>query len=95
MSRTAAVVIMWMLVDSSGSTNPLARPKATTFLFHAFLRRPALIRMSHGSFTGRAAGIRHETMARLVVRHVPAAEHDAVADAMLHRNVPAPSGLCA
>ncbi len=52
MMRSTAVVIVWMLVDSSGSMNPAASPIDTTFLFQAFTRRPALMRTSHGSFTG-------------------------------------------
>ena len=45
-------MMVWMLVDSSGSTKPAARPNDTTFLFQAFLRRPALMRISQGSLTG-------------------------------------------
>ncbi len=41
-----------MLVDSSGSTNPLARPIETTFPFHAFLRRPVWKRSVRGSASG-------------------------------------------
>ena len=41
--------IRWMLVDSSGSRKPLARPSATTFLFQHFLRRPVVKRSSLGS----------------------------------------------
>ena len=33
-------MMSWMLVDSSGSTNPLASPSAITFLFHDLRRRP-------------------------------------------------------
>jgi hypothetical protein len=39
----------WMLVDSSGSMNPLASPSATQFLLHIFLRRPAVKRRKRGS----------------------------------------------
>ncbi len=34
--------IRWMLVDSSGSRKPEARPSATTLAFHACLRMPVL-----------------------------------------------------
>src|SRR5262245_63132843 len=37
-----------MLVDSSGSTNPLASPRATTFLFQTLLRLPVLNLMTRG-----------------------------------------------
>jgi hypothetical protein len=39
-SRAMAVWIRWMLVDSSGSRKPLARPMATTLRFQPCLRMP-------------------------------------------------------
>ena len=42
----------WMLVDSSGSTKPLARPIETTFLFQARLRLPVTKRIGRGSASG-------------------------------------------
>jgi len=48
-SRTTALMARWMLVDSSGSMKPLARPSDTTFRFHAFNRRPVRNGTSHGS----------------------------------------------
>ena len=83
---------MWMLVDSSGSTKPPASPNATTFLFQALLAPARLDADQPGILDGPAAGIRDQAVARLVIRHVPAAEHHAIADAMLHGNVPAPAG---
>ncbi|MNL68712.1 hypothetical protein D3C87_1934830 [compost metagenome] len=44
--------IRWMLVDSSGSMNPLDRPMATTFLSHILRRRPVLNRSRRGSARG-------------------------------------------
>ena len=44
--------IRWMLVDSSGSMKPLARPIATTFLFQNFLRLPVAKRSTRGSASG-------------------------------------------
>jgi hypothetical protein len=44
-----ATWIRWMLVLSSGSRKPEARPMATTFLFHCFLRRPVTNRRKRGS----------------------------------------------
>jgi hypothetical protein len=41
-----------MLVDSSGSMKPLAKPSETTFLFHAFSLRPVRKGTSHGSLIG-------------------------------------------
>ena len=41
--------IRWMLVDSSGSMNPLDRPMATTLRFHMSLRRPVVNRRHWGS----------------------------------------------
>jgi hypothetical protein len=45
--------IMWMLVDSSGSMKPDARPRATTLRFQKALRRPVVNRIGLGSASGR------------------------------------------
>ncbi|MNV49981.1 hypothetical protein D3C71_1419610 [compost metagenome] len=50
--RTTALMVRWMLVDSSGSMKPLASPSATTFLFQAFNRRPLRNGTSQGSRSG-------------------------------------------
>src|SRR5450631_2407231 len=42
-----------MLVDSSGSRKPLARPIATTFLFQIFLRMPVVNLSGRGSARAR------------------------------------------
>ena len=60
-------------------------------LVPGLLAPPGLDADEPGLLDRRAARIRDEPMARLVIRHVLAAEHDAVADAMLHGNVPAPA----
>ena len=41
-------MMSWMLVDSSGSTKPLASPSAMTFLFQALSRRPVRNLMTRG-----------------------------------------------
>ena len=42
----------WMLVDSSGSRKPLAKPTDTTFLFQARLRLPVRNLIGRGSANG-------------------------------------------
>ena len=51
-SRVRPVMIRWMLVDSSGSTKPPARPSATQLPSQAFRRRPVRKRISRGSISG-------------------------------------------
>jgi hypothetical protein len=48
-SRATADWMKWMLVDSSGSMKPLARPIATQFRFQNFLRMPVTKRSGRGS----------------------------------------------
>ena len=40
-SRVTPIMKLWMLVDSSGSTKPEARPSAMQFFSHTVLRAPA------------------------------------------------------
>ena len=85
--------IRWMLVDSSGSRKPLARPSATQFLFQNFLRRPVVKRSKRGSASALAVEIGEQRRGGFVVADEAAAIHIAVADAMLQRNAPLPAGL--
>ena len=48
MSRMAERWIRWMLVDSSGSTKPLARPTATQLRSQTLSRWPGVKRMTRG-----------------------------------------------
>ena len=83
-----------MLVDSSGSMNPPARPMATQFFSQNSLA-PAGQEAQRARLGERAAiEIRHEAVrcASLVADEV-AAIHVAVADPVLQRNAPPPAGL--
>src|SRR4051812_9351676 len=50
--RAIALWTRWMDVDSSGSRNPEASPRAMTFLFQGVLRMPARNRRKFGSEIG-------------------------------------------
>ena len=80
-----------MLVDSSGSMKPPARPIATTFLFQIFLRLPVVKRSSRGCAERPAVEIAAASP-RLIVADEAAAVDVAVAGAMLQRDAPLPPG---
>ena len=87
--------IRWMLVDSSGSRNPLARPDRDAVLVPgscgagpvgSVMTRGSVERLAFDVGEQRAASPRRPSM-------IAAAVHDAVADAVLQRNAPLPAGL--
>ena len=80
-----------MLVDSSGSRNPLASPRQNTFRFQIFRRIPVRKRQQPGLGQRRPFHALSERGHRLVFGQVAAAEHIAIADAVLKRNAPLPS----
>ena len=92
-SRMMPRWIRWMLVDSSGSMKPLARPMAMQLLLPglAALAGPELDDARLGEHLAFDVG--QQSLLRLLVGQVAAAVHHAVADAMLQRNAPLPAGL--
>ena len=82
-----------MLVDSSGSRNPPARPIATTLRFQVLRRRPAVKRSGRGIRQRLALEPRQQLGRGLVVADEIAAVDVAVAHAVLQRNAPLPAGL--
>ncbi len=89
--RVTDVMIMWMLVDSSGSTKPLASPSDTTVLVPR-LAPAARADLDLPRLANRLAADRSEQLcARFIVGEITAAVDEAVADSMLERDVPAPA----
>ncbi len=61
-----------MLVDSSGSMKPEARPEATQFLFQNFLRMPVVNLSLRGSASARPSRLLMRVFARFVIADVGA-----------------------
>ena len=90
-SRVTACCTRWMLVDSSGSRKPLARPIATT-LRSQLLVAPSGAKAQHARVGERFAFDRaQDRAARFVVGQMLARIDIAVADAVLERDAPAPA----
>ena len=81
-----------MLVDSSGSMNPLESPTATQFLIQLLAPDPALKRSTLRLGQRFALDIAEQPSSALLVE-IAAAEDDSVAGAMLQRNAPLPAGI--
>ena len=85
--------IRWMLVDSSGSMKPLARPTATQFFFQCSRRWPGRNLMTRGSVSTLPSMLASSVCLAWSSLEVAAAVDHAVADAMLQRNAPLPAGI--
>ncbi len=80
-----------MLVDSSGSRKPLARPSATQLRCHIRRRRPVVNFSRRGSASAPAIEIGGQCGGSLVVSQVRARVDVAIAGAMLQWNAPLPA----